>query len=62
LAVGSPLVAVGLPKATAVTEILKKSKKYIDNGLMILENDHLRLTKEGNLLADGIAADLFLDQ
>jgi len=27
--------------------------------LMILENDSLILTKEGKLLADGIAADLF---
>ncbi|MGH2564526.1 MAG: radical SAM family heme chaperone HemW [Ginsengibacter sp.] len=35
------------------------SKKYLDNGLMNLDNGHLILTKEGKLLADGISADLF---
>jgi oxygen-independent coproporphyrinogen-3 oxidase len=35
------------------------SKKYIDSGLMRNENDHLILTNEGKLLADGIAAALF---
>lgn len=39
--------------------LIKKSKKYINSGLMKLENDSLILTKEGKLLADGIAADLF---
>jgi oxygen-independent coproporphyrinogen-3 oxidase len=46
----------------ADTELLKKSKKYIDRGLMMIRNDRLVLTKEGKLLADGIAADLFIDQ
>jgi oxygen-independent coproporphyrinogen III oxidase len=35
------------------------SRKYIETHLMKLENDFLVLTKEGKLLADGIAADLF---
>ena len=35
------------------------SKKYIESGLMRSENGHLILTKEGKLLADGIAAALF---
>jgi len=35
------------------------SKKYIISGKMIEENNFLKLTKEGKLLADGIAADLF---
>lgn len=39
--------------------LLKKSKKFIESGLMKLENNSLKLTKEGKLLADGIAADLF---
>ena len=39
--------------------LLERSKKFIDSGLMKLENDSLTLTKEGKLLADGIAADLF---
>ncbi len=40
-------------------EILKRSQKFIDSGLMKLENNSLALTKEGKLLADGIAAELF---
>lgn len=39
--------------------LVEKSKKFIDSGLMKFENDSLVLTKEGKLLADGIAADLF---
>ena len=35
------------------------SKKYIESGLVIVESNFLRLTSEGKLLADGIAADLF---
>ena len=35
------------------------SRKFIDSGLMMLENNSLILTKEGKLLADGIAAALF---
>jgi oxygen-independent coproporphyrinogen-3 oxidase len=35
------------------------SSKYIDSGLMKLKDEHLILTREGRLLADGIAADLF---
>ena len=34
-------------------------KKFIDRGLMVEEQNHLKLTKEGKLLADGIAAELF---
>jgi oxygen-independent coproporphyrinogen-3 oxidase len=39
--------------------ILEASAGYIKKGLMIREGEWLRLTKEGRLLADGIAADLF---
>lgn len=35
-------------------------KKYIDSGLMQLKDQHLILTREGKLLADGIAAALFI--
>jgi len=35
------------------------SKKYINSGLMRNTNDHLILTNEGKLLADGIASALF---
>lgn len=43
-------------------QLFKKSRKYIEQGLMIQEDDKLILTKEGKLFADGIAADLFMDQ
>jgi oxygen-independent coproporphyrinogen-3 oxidase len=35
-------------------------KKYIDSGLLKLKDQHLILTREGQLLADGIAAALFI--
>ncbi|MGZ5218469.1 MAG: radical SAM family heme chaperone HemW [Chitinophagaceae bacterium] len=44
---------------TESNELLATSRKYIENGLMKLEESFLRLTREGKLLADGIAADLF---
>jgi len=34
-------------------------EKYVHRGLVIKTENHYRLTKEGKLLADGIAADLF---
>jgi oxygen-independent coproporphyrinogen-3 oxidase len=39
--------------------LIEKSKKYIDAGLMKREKNSLVLTREGKLLADGIAAELF---
>ena len=49
----------GLHLEIAGNGLLEKSKKFIDRGLMKLENNTLVLTREGKLLADGIAADLF---
>lgn len=43
-------------------KIMMKAAKYIESGLMRREKNFLVLTKEGKLLADGIAADLFFDQ
>lgn len=60
LAIGSHSMAGDLYKVNE--QILKKSEKYIARGLMIYKDDHLILTNEGKLLADGIAADLFLDE
>ena len=40
-------------------KICSKAQKFIDSGKMILSENLLRLTNEGKLLADGIAADLF---
>lgn len=39
--------------------LLDKAKKFTGNGLLKVENNSLVLTREGKLLADGIAADLF---
>jgi oxygen-independent coproporphyrinogen III oxidase len=41
-------------------DILKAAEKFIGGGKMILENNFLKLTNEGKLIADGIAAELFL--
>jgi oxygen-independent coproporphyrinogen-3 oxidase len=41
------------------TTLIEKSRKYLDGGLMKREEERLRLTREGKLLADGIAAELF---
>lgn len=41
--------------------LLKKSERFINSGLMRQENETLILTRDGKLLADGIAADLFFD-
>ena len=39
--------------------LLKGSQKYINSGLLSFENNSLILTREGKLLADGIAGGLF---
>ncbi len=52
----------GDKKGMTSERLLLKSVKYIKRGLMYSAGDVLRLTKEGKLLADGIAADLFRDQ
>jgi oxygen-independent coproporphyrinogen-3 oxidase len=39
--------------------LFSASKKYLANGLLIMKENKLQLTKEGKLLADGIASDLF---
>lgn len=39
--------------------VLKAAQKYIKQQLLLHEDDVLRLTNEGKLYADGIAADLF---
>ncbi|MEI2738918.1 MAG: radical SAM family heme chaperone HemW [Chitinophagaceae bacterium] len=49
----------GLELAIIGKELLDKSQKFIAGGLMKLENNSLVLTREGRLLADGIAAALF---
>ena len=41
------------------TQILSTAEKFINSGTMILKGNSLILTKEGKLLADGIAAEFF---
>jgi oxygen-independent coproporphyrinogen-3 oxidase len=38
------------------------SRKFIERGLMDEEKGYLKLTKEGKLLADGIASELFFEE
>lgn len=42
-------------------ELQIASRKFIDDGKMILKENSLILTKQGKLFADGIAAELFVD-
>lgn len=41
--------------------ILLNADKYLEQDLIFLEDHHLKLTPNGKLVADGIAADLFVD-
>jgi oxygen-independent coproporphyrinogen-3 oxidase len=47
---------------TARHELRAVSRKYIEGGLIIEDGNHLKLTKEGKLLADGIAGNLFFTE
>ena len=38
------------------------SRKFLDRGLMIADSDHLKLTQEGKLFADGIASEMFFTE
>ncbi|SRX51972.1 radical SAM family heme chaperone HemW [Aequorivita sp. CIP111184] len=40
--------------------LLKQAASALQNGLLILENQTLKISKKGKFLSDGIAADLFL--
>ena len=40
-------------------ELLKSSKKFIKQGLLIIENNTLKTTAKGKFLADGLASELF---
>lgn len=53
-----------LEKRHGITEahILQKAKSFVQSGHLLKEGDALLLTREGKLLADGIAARLFFDE
>jgi oxygen-independent coproporphyrinogen III oxidase len=42
-------------------ELIANAKKYLAQNLAVIEDHHLKLTREGKLVADGIAANLFVD-
>jgi oxygen-independent coproporphyrinogen-3 oxidase len=50
---------LGKPEHAVSHKLLAVSQSYIDRGLMKQEDNALKLTNEGKLLADGIASDLF---
>lgn len=39
--------------------LLEQAENYLEKGLLVLENNHLRISKKGKFLSDGIASDLF---
>ena len=43
-------------------ELKQNAARFQDNGWLIVSDDVIRLKKEGKLLADGIAADLFFEK
>ena len=43
-----------------ITYLEKQSQKYIDKGLLCIENEILKTTQKGKFLSDGIASDLFM--
>jgi len=43
-----------------ITYLEKHSQKYIDKGLLYIENEILKTTQKGKFLSDGIASDLFM--
>ena len=42
-------------------QLKTKAEKFVKQQLMKFDNNHFQLTKEGQLFADGIAADLFVE-
>jgi oxygen-independent coproporphyrinogen-3 oxidase len=48
--------------ATLIHELEIASRKFIERGLMVEDKKHLRLTRNGKLVADGIASELFFDK
>ena len=45
---------------TTLTYLKKQAQKFLDDGLLCIENNVLKTTIKGKFLTDGIASDLFL--
>lgn len=54
-----PVLATEKFGAGLIRELMENATSYLNEGKMALKNGRLVLTREGKLLADGIAADLF---
>ena len=39
--------------------LLQQAQKYLANELLEIEENHLKVTRKGKFLSDGIASDLF---
>lgn len=39
--------------------MLQQAQKHLDEGLLLIQGNHLKVSKKGKFLSDGIAADLF---
>ena len=42
------------------SHLINSATKFIDNGLLIIENEVLMTTEKGKFLVDGIASELFM--
>ncbi len=49
----------GVDLGKTPADLFERSKKFRENNLLFEEGRSLKLTREGKLLADGIASDLF---
>ena len=41
-------------------KLLQSSKRFVDQGLLVIENNTLKTTQKGKFLADGLASELFI--
>ena len=54
------LATIGLSNLEIKNKLLENSEKFRASELLFLEENHLKITKTGKFLSDGIASDLFL--
>jgi oxygen-independent coproporphyrinogen-3 oxidase len=45
---------------TTLAYLKKQAQKFLDDGLLYIENNVLKTTLKGKFLTDGMASDLFL--
>ena len=57
--IGKEVIGQWSPGHNVFDLLVKKAKKWEQQGKMVIGENHIHLTNEGRLFADGIAADLF---